>query len=135
MYWAWPGRHLRMLRASTPERNRSESFPVMRYLYRGEVSNTPAAFRMAKYSNFSDIWYLSTTRYPAQWLHSPVCVGRLDAGVEGGGQVQRSPPGRGAASLEAPTAGDAGGYASPAMSEPHRAIATVWWAMVSTKTG
>ncbi len=41
---------------STPARKRSASGPAIRYLYSGEESNRPAALRMAKYSNFSDIW-------------------------------------------------------------------------------
>ncbi len=45
-----------MSRASTPARNRSASGPWIRYLYSGDESNSPALLRMAKYSNFSDIW-------------------------------------------------------------------------------
>ena len=56
VYWAWPGGHARMSRASTPARNRSASLPVMRYLYSGLESKSPAALRTAKYSNLSDIW-------------------------------------------------------------------------------
>ena len=44
----------------------------MRYLYSGDVSKMPAELRIAKYSNFSLIWYFSATRCPAQWLHRPV---------------------------------------------------------------
>ena len=56
VYWALPGAHVRMSRARTPARNRSASGPVIRYLYSGDESKTPAALRTAKYSNLSDIW-------------------------------------------------------------------------------
>ena len=46
----------RMSRTRTPARNRSASGPVIRYLYSGDESNRPALLRIAKYSNFSDIW-------------------------------------------------------------------------------
>ena len=35
---------------------RSASGPWIRYLYSGDESKMPAALRIAKYSNFSDIW-------------------------------------------------------------------------------
>ena len=56
VYWALPGAHVRMSRARIPARNRSASGPVIRYLYSGDESKTPAALRTAKYSNLSDIW-------------------------------------------------------------------------------
>jgi hypothetical protein len=43
-------------RASTPARYCSASGPEKRYLYSGDVSNRPAALRIPKYSNYSDIW-------------------------------------------------------------------------------
>ena len=62
VYWAWPGGQARMSRASMPARNVSASLPVIRYLYSGLESKTPAALRTAKYSNLSDIWYRSAAR-------------------------------------------------------------------------
>ena len=56
VYCAWPGWQARMSRARTPARNRSASGPWMRYFYSGDESNSPALLRIAKYSNFSDIW-------------------------------------------------------------------------------
>jgi len=41
---------------------------------------TAAEFLMAKYSNLSDIWYLSVARYPDQWLHNPVWLASLVLG-------------------------------------------------------
>ena len=61
-YWAWPGSRTRGSRASTPARNASAPGPVNRYLNSGDVSNMPAAFRTAKYSNFSERLYFSAAR-------------------------------------------------------------------------
>ena len=43
----------------------------------------PTELRTAKYSNFSDIWYFSATRYPAQWLHRPVVLAASTRGWNG----------------------------------------------------
>ena len=61
-------------RASTPARYASAPGPENRYLNSGEVSKIPAALRTATYSNFSDSWYFSAARRPAQWLHRPVSL-------------------------------------------------------------
>ena len=72
VYWACPGARVRGSRAMTPARKRSAPGPENRYLNSGDVSNTPAELRTAKYSNFSDSPYFSAARWPDQWLHSPV---------------------------------------------------------------
>ena len=61
-YCARPGRQVRMSRVITPASNRSESRPVIRYLYSGDVSKKPALLRTAKYSCFGDMSYLSADR-------------------------------------------------------------------------
>ena len=51
-----------MSRVITPASNRSESRPVIRYLYSGDVSKKPALLRTAKYSCLGDMSYFSADR-------------------------------------------------------------------------
>ena len=51
-----------MSRVITPASSRSESRPVIRNLYSGEVSKKPALLRTAKYSCFGDMSYFSADR-------------------------------------------------------------------------
>jgi hypothetical protein len=41
------------------------------------VSKIPAAFRIAKYSNFSDCWYFTATRWFDQCSHREVSLRAL----------------------------------------------------------
>ena len=63
-----------MSRVMTPASSFSESRPVIRNLYSGEVSKKPALLRTAKYSCLGDMSYFSADRYPDQCPYSPVVL-------------------------------------------------------------